>query len=608
VKLGKRELGGVDVGTRWRTLSLPLEDVSSGHVELDLDADDATIDVDWLYFGEGEPEVGKRVGPLRLGKRLRRALLADSGRSYSFYEPIPARAKFIFDMGARQPTTFIVRAHDKENKTTELFRGEAADTWKTQVVDLSPVAGKVVRLELTTKGSGESGWGEPGIYVPRTHQLAKKPEGHPKNVVMIVLDTTRADVFETFSGSNRIHTPTMNRFASKATAFTSAYNSANWTKPSVASILSGLYASTHGATKPSSRVPDDAHFLSEHLQKHGFVTAAFSANPVLNEAFGFKKGWDEFTVWKDETRGVGAHTLYPTATRWLKNRDESKPFFLYLQSIDAHTTYRVPRSYSRRYHPQSYRGPIGDAFDRAEQEAVNERKINPKKSDVDWIQSLYYGEITYQDEYLGRFLKGLEKQGLLEDTIVVITNDHGEELFDHGSFGHGWTLYEEMIQAPLLIHAPGLLPTGKAVNSVVEHVDLAPTIVDALGLPPMEGAEGRSLLHLFGAERGQRSEYAVSVSDNDRRAAVTDSWKLLVHKERGWLALHQIDREGGEQDNVADEFPLAGRMCEIFFSEAMATPNKLSRFAGRSGGRRMNAVEIQMDAETRRKMEALGYL
>ena len=121
---------------------------------------------------------------------------------------------------------------------------------------------------------------------------------------------------------------------------------------------------------------------------------------------------------------------------------------------------------------------------------MNNKKVPVKESDVAWVRALYDAEVTYQDEQLGTLLRELERQDLLKDTIVVITNDHGEEVFDRAGVGHGWTLYEENIRAPLLISYPPLFESDRVEREIVEHVDIAPTLVDALDVAPMGPAEG----------------------------------------------------------------------------------------------------------------------
>src|SRR5690606_13780827 len=134
-------------------------------------------------------------------------------------------------------------------------------------------------------------------------------------------------------------------------------------------------------------------------------------------------------------------------------------------------------------------GPLGPSFDGVEQAEVNDGKRKLSEDDHAWIRALYRGEITYHDEQLGRLMDYLRERGLLDETLVVYTNDHGEEFGEHGQLGHGWSLYESLLRAPLVMHYPPLFP-ARTVQEVVEHVDVAATALDALGVEPLPDGEG----------------------------------------------------------------------------------------------------------------------
>ena len=535
-------------------------------------------------------------------------MVAPRAQSYSYYLHVPKDSTLIFDYASKSPMDFVVRVQGVDNKTAELHRSTSTASWQSAKVDLSALAGQAVRLELATEGEGEGGaWGEPGLFTaPREDgqdKLAKAKKA--KNLVLVVLDTTRADQFETYRANNKIHTPKLDAFSSEATAFTRAYNNGNWTKPSVLSIFSGLYPATHTATKPESMVPEGIELISEHLQKSGLKTQGFTSNPVVSEKFGFERGWDGFGVfYEGEASG---ESMYKRAGKWVEDNGD-KPFFLFVQTIDPHTTYAIPREYCGRYYKKNYSGPIGTSFTRDDQKKINDRVLTPSGDDVAWIQALYHGEISYQDEHVGGFLDKLKELGRLEDTIVVVTNDHGEEIYDHGSFGHGWTLFEEMIRAPLMIHYPPLFPKATRIDEITEHVDLAPTLVEALGLPPMKGTEGVSFLPALHGSVEQEPRYAIAISDNGKRSIHIGSWKLEISKSKGWKYLFDMSAEAPEKRDRRVDAELAGRLCEVYMGEGMAVPSKLQRSSGVGGGRRFTAQDAVMDEETRKQMEALGYL
>ncbi len=614
---GARKVGGVELTTSWQELRMPLPDLGKGRKKLKLTHSKGNaVEVDWLWLagelGQATPKVVDHAAPIKIGDRLRRSLLAPGAQSYSYYLHVPKETTLIFDYAAKTPMDFVVRAEGVDNKVSELFRATSEETWKSAKVDLSEFAGRAIRLEFATEGAGSGGaWGEPGLFTVKPAKPTNDPQEiiakakKAKNLVVVVLDTTRADQFETFTADNGIYTPKFDAFSKEGTAFTRAYNNGNWTKPSVLSIMSGLYPATHTATKPESMVPEGIELISEHLQAQGLRTRGFTANPVVSEKFGFERGWDEFEVFYEAE--ASGQSMYKRAAKWTEENGD-KPFFLYIQTIDPHTTYAVPKQYWSRYYKKNYSGQIGESFKRDEQKKINDKEMTLTADDVAWIQALYHGEISYQDEHVGVFLDALKAQGRLDDTIVVVTNDHGEEIHDHGSFGHGWTLYEEMIRAPLVIHYPPLFPKASVVDDITEHVDLAPTLVEALGLPPMKGTEGTSFLPALHGSVEQEPRYAIAISDNGKRSIHIGNWKLEISKKKGWKQLFEITSPVAETRDRRADAELAGRLCEIYMGEGMATPSKLHRKTGVGGGTRFRAQDANMDAETRKQMEALGYL
>lgn len=614
---GSRPVGSVALTAQWQELRLPLADLGLGRKKIQLSHNKGkAVEVDWLWLASSEglpaPTIVDHAGPAKIGKSLRRSLLAPAAQSYSYYLHVPPGATLIFDYAAQGEMSFVVSVETVDKQVSELYRAPSKKLWTSAKIDLSAFAGKAIRLDLRTEGTGIGGaWGEPGIFTSKPAAATVDPQEtiarakKARNLIVVVMDTTRADQFETFSPDNGIHTPKFDAFSKEATAFTRAYNSSNWTKPSVLSIMSGLYPATHTATKPESMVPDDIELISEHLQKQGLLTQGFTSNPVVSEKFGFERGWDDFEVfYEGEASG---ESMYKRASKWVADNSD-KPFFLYIQTIDPHTTYAVPRAYWQRYYKGNYSGQIGDSFKRDEQRKINDKEMTLSDDDVAWIQALYHGEISYQDEHVGFFLDQLKALGRLEDTIVVVTNDHGEEINDHGSWGHGWSLYEEMIRAPLLIHYPALFPKATVIDTITEHIDLAPTLVEALGLPPMRGTEGTSFLSALHGSVAQEPRYAISISDNGKRAILIGNWKLEISRTRGWKALYEVTSPVAETRDRRGDAELAGRLCEVYMGEGMATPGKLLRKTGVGGNQRFQAQDANMDAETRKQMEALGYL
>jgi len=612
-------LKNVAVPGEWTVLRAPIAKALRGRKNLTLQST-GSVDVDWLWLPTSE-EVNDfasvpRSLPITFANGARRALAAPTSRSLSFYLHPPKDAKLIVDVGSDQGATCTVKVQSESGEQELLHVKPDASTWQEQVVDLGKFADKPIRLELAVQTSvGKSGWGEPEIMIPGKAESPPTPK-RAKNLVFILMDTTRADSFASVNPDTIVHTPVYDALAAKSTTFANAYNNENWTKPSVTTMWSALYPGTHGARQATSHVDASIHFMSEQLQDNGFTTAAFIANAVVSKTFGFDKGWTHFQNDSDSDVDGNGSKLYPHAAQWLEAHKDER-FFLYVQSVDPHITYDVPKEYLRRYYKGTYSGQLGPSFDRDEQMRVDNGSMKVSDDDMAYVRALYHGEVSYQDHYIGALIKKIDELGLADDTLLVITNDHGEELRDHGTMGHGWPLFEEQLRAPLLMRYAPIFKPGASIKQVVEQVDLAPTILDALGVPPMKSAEGLSLLPLLSDGIGKRQHpfYAVSWTRKLMRSVRVGDWKLIAGKNSGWMYLYNLRNDPKEQHNLLKkgktppkEALLPGRLCEIYLGEALATPNKAMRMKGAGQTQRYNSPEISIDAKTRKQLEALGYL
>ncbi len=623
VRAGGADLGTVDVGPTWSILRLPADGLRGGErlvLELDLDGadpDGASAEVDWLWLRSAEseepPMVEKRVEPLQLGGRTKLALPASSSRSYSFYLEPPPRASLVFWFGATEAVEFAVRAQTSDGDLHELFAAKTdGEKWSRAQIDLRPFTGRVIRLELASRGEAElAGWATPTIVLPPAAippRAAARSLRRPRNVVFVVMDTTRADAFASVDPNTNVVTPVFDALAAESTTFANAYNNENWTVPSTATILSGVYPRSHRAQKWKQVVPEELELLPEHLQRHGMRTVGISANVFVSKEFGFDQGWDRFENVAESNRDT-AKDVFDDAIRWLEEHGSERPFFFYVQSMDAHTPYRVARQYSKLYHPKPYDGVLGPYFSGDELAGIRSGEIRATSADRAWIRALYDGEITYQDEQLGRLLDSLEESGLADDTLVVITNDHGEELGDHGGMGHTRSMHEEILRAPLLIHYPPLFPAGKRVEAVVEHVDLAPTIVEALGLPPMSRAEGISVVPLVTGEGGRRRPLYATMDFRDQKRVVrVGRWKLTLDAKAGWKSLYDLDDDPGETRDRKTDRAIAARAAEIYLAEALASPDKQARMRRTAPEEDYELEEAEIDDDTRAQVESLGYV
>ncbi len=316
------------------------------------------------------------------------------------------------------------------------------------------------------------------------------------NVLLVSIDSLRADHLGTY-GYARDTSPTIDRLAREGVVFETAISSAPWTIPAHATMLTGLPPEVHGVVSWRHRLAPEALSLAEILQGAGYDTAAFVSGPTVMAQFGFDQGFalfDESMAEPDRERsskGVTSPGLVALVDAHLDRWDaagRAAPFFVFLHMWDVHFDYAPPAPYDRMFDPD-YQGDLrADDFER-------NPRINPKMDprDLEHVVALYDGEIRYTDDHLGRIVARLEALGVLDDTIVVVTSDHGDEFFEHGRKGHAKTLFDEVLHVPLVVRYPRRVAFGRRIEQQVRLMDVAPTIVGLAGVPVPESFGGPGL-------------------------------------------------------------------------------------------------------------------
>ncbi len=373
------------------------------------------------------------------------------------------------------------------------------------------------------------------------------PHAGGPNVLVISIDTLRADHLGSYGGTWGL-TPSLDRLAADGVRCREAITSAPWTLPAVGSLMTARYPRHHGAGQLTNRrdplgrsaLPPDAWTLATALHADGYRTHAVVTNPYLALRYGFGQGFDGyenltieseyFVASRDTTAtrllewiapaaviGDRGDTVSARATRWLERTGTSGPFFLWLHYIDPHPPYsRAGVTRHKSFRGDSLLGaqaaPVADltltSTDAARLRSGELRLTEPEK---DAVRGLYRDEVASVDAAVGRVLDTLDRLGLGERTLVVVVSDHGEEFWEHGGVEHGHTVYEELVHVPLLMRWPGHLPAGKVVEPVVRMTDVAPTILDLLGLPPAPAADGFTMMPLV---RGEESAPRVALVEN----------------------------------------------------------------------------------------------
>ena len=413
---------------------------------------------------------------------------------------------------------------------------------------------------------------------PRTDRDAvarigsQRPAAHDLNVVVVTLDTTRADRLGCY-GFTRIETPNLDALARQGVVFENATSTAPLTFPSHSSIFTGLIPPHHGARDNGGFFLDDARTtLAERLKAAGYATGAFIGAWVLESRWGLAQGFDEYSdrfelsKYKIISLGTVQKTgdeVMDGALKWLDSVRDRR-FFAWVHLYDPHAPYEAPEPYASRYRGQPY-----------------------------------LGELAYTDHVVGRLTGWLETKGLLEKTVIVVVGDHGESLGDHGEAAHAYFIYGATTHVPLIVRTPWGL-TGRS-PAQVSTVDILPTVLDVVGLAPQEGIDGRSLARALFDPAAPLDHASYSETYFPRYhfgwqhlRSLRDDRYTYVDAPRP--ELYDRSQDPGETRNVFKAYSQRAEALRVRLEE-------MSRTTGTQAPERK-----QLDPETLQRLAALGYV
>jgi arylsulfatase A-like enzyme len=336
------------------------------------------------------------------------------------------------------------------------------------------------------------GSAEPTGPVP----LEAEPARAGELVILLLLDTLRADHTSLVAHRlGRTTTPALDRLASESWVFSRAYSAASWTRPSVASLFSSRIPSSHGCEDRDGVLSPDITTLAESMAEGGWRTHGVISNGQVLSIYGFDQGFERY-VHKNENVPAGhvgpPRNAYVNARKLVEpvleavDRQDPRPLFLYAHYVDPHDPFR--RHEETDFDP-AYAGPMDGS-----REALTPYRWEapPDPADRQRVLDLYDGEILWMDQQLDRLFTKLGERGVLDRAWVVVTSDHGEGLWDHRIQSHGQEIFEEQVHVPLIIRPPGGLEAREDITHPVSLIDVAPTLLECVGLPVPDGFEGRS--------------------------------------------------------------------------------------------------------------------
>lgn len=405
----------------------------------------------------------------------------------------------------------------------------------------------------------------------------------PPNILLVTVDTLRAD-HTTPYGYERQTTPHIQRrMADRGAVLEHAYAPAPWTLPSMSALFAGRYPNELvGESLTGFGIPSDVTPLAERLAAAGYATAAFNANPTMHEGNGFARGFATFYTPDVDAgwHGRNAADVGRRAIAWLR-RHQSQRFFLWVHFLDPHDPYLAPQLVDGRseFYPD-YAGPVRGNWPGGLYSGEIRHELEP--ADVRQLAALYDSEIRHTDSWVGRLLASLAPE-VERETFIVLTSDHGEELYEHGGFKHGQTLYEEQIRIPMVVRWDGRVPQGLRPPGELTLIDLFPTLLDLARAEPDPATDGVTVLPALRGEAQlpSRPLVAQNLSPGPRRfAVIARRQKLFVFDRHApfssdsslytWLWHQDVERlertmlfdlrsDPGETTNLAAGRPAAVR-------------------------------------------------
>lgn len=630
VFLNGASLSGVvlEQGEQFRTYDLRVaaEHVRAGENALLLrfggtsvvDGADVSAAIASIRVIEGAPEADEEFTPptwhtlvstVELDGLERRALACRAQTTLSYYLEVPDGARLVFGVGAEgDDSDLTARVHvtPEGGERNEIFHARPRARWNDQALNLAGYSGRVVRLELEVSGTGAGrvGWSTPAIMVP-PREVAPTPEP-AQNVIVLLVDTLRADKLRAYNPSSRVETPTLDRIAAEGVLFEQAQSAENWTKPACASVLTGLTPATHGAKTSEAALPSAAELVSETFHEAGFATGSFIANGYVSDRFGFDQGWDSYNNFIRDGRSTEAEDVLRTAGDFIEQHADER-FFVYVQTIDPHVPYDPPASFLQMYDSSNYTGPVQPRMTAELLERAKQRRVTFDEADQVRLEALHDGEISYFDHHLGQFLERLHELGVADNTLIVVTSDHGEEFNEHGSWGHGHSIFQELLGVPLMFHMPGQFP-ARRVEHTVSTMNIAQTILDLTGVQGLSRAEGRSLVPDILGAVPIGPQVAFSDFQDIRRVARAGRYKLVVRANQSSVMFDLEADPKEETERDVHDFPIAGRYVRILLGQFLGARNRGQWLSAHQQELAPLEVEsAEMDETIREQLRALGY-
>lgn len=405
------------------------------------------------------------------------------------------------------------------------------------------------------------------------HYLAGLPQNQQgPNVLLIVADQLQADRIHSY-GNPRLTTPNIDRLAERGVRFAHYFTVGSWTAPSFSALHTSLFPSRNGVTllwRPGMPVLNkDVPVMAEDFKNHGFYTTAVVNNSLAGQALtgrGFDEYYEGAAVAINVTERVGLdanslHTAPATLDRlipWLDHH-HSQRFFLYVHFWEPHSPYNPPPE-DDLFKSDAYPYMSDTGYDVAHGPLKRLAMLGDQKA-IERLYQLYDGKIHFVDRYIGKLLDHVHELGLDDNTIIALTSDHGELMFSHPKdylTADHRSLYDEDLHIPFIVAGPGV-PQGEVIEGLASNIDSAPTLLNLAGLPPLDDAEGHSLVPMIEGKTSSINPYTYAEEDLGpvARSVRSENYRLIRYLWDGKTQLFDLNHDPHEQTDVSRENPSA---------------------------------------------------
>ncbi len=446
------------------------------------------------------------------------------------------------------------------------------------------------------------------LFIVTGEGCKTKSDSNPDNVILIVVDALRADHLSCYDYKRKT-TPHIDLLAQNSLICFNSFSQSTQTPTSMASLFTGTYPLVHKVFVPPninneySVLPESLWLISEVMHKKNFYTSAVTACGWVSSDSNYDQGFDEFHVVKR-----GDPRIIGDAIQFIREK-KNENFFLYIHLLDLHDYFWLNKEIkNHKFLKPSYElSPLMKEFHSKKPNEIYQYLSNPDKEigltqeDLDYLIDRYDSYLFHTDKLIGDLVNALQEEGIFEKTMVILTADHGEKFMEHGEMVHGGkTLYNEVVHVPLIFHSQQLFPETKTVQTLVEHADILPTLVDIydageIKIGNLNQLQGQSLLKM----ENDKSVFIVSPNRSHMKV-INGKWSLIYSREGEEIELYDLEKDPLEKKDLSEQYKdVREQMLEILREKIRESLDI---------GQVVDHEVKRIDNEVKETLKSLGYI